>query len=222
MKEEPVSALGALYQGEKSDATGIFNVAMAMMGIAAAYIVAAVGIFGQLDSTSWIVVIALPIPLWLIAGFHSLLTLNGMMHGASVQILENHLYRETDLPPGARKYVGSKGADRIMDIGQSHPIHKVTTAFVYGGVALAVVGFTGLAVYNAWGSANNFARYGSMIGYVLAAGVVAGSWGWGMKEVNEANGERDRIEEVEQLRLEAEAAAEAQLLLIASQPVQGA
>ena len=36
-----ISALSALYQGEKADASVIFNTAMAMMGVAGAYLVGA-------------------------------------------------------------------------------------------------------------------------------------------------------------------------------------
>ncbi len=42
-----VAALGALYQGEKTDASAIFNTAMAMMGVGVAYLVGCVSALGE-------------------------------------------------------------------------------------------------------------------------------------------------------------------------------
>ena len=38
-ENDPVIALAALYQGEKTDASYVFNTAMVMMGVAVAYLV---------------------------------------------------------------------------------------------------------------------------------------------------------------------------------------
>jgi hypothetical protein len=190
---EPVSAVSALYQGEKADQAGTFNVSMAMMGIAAAYALAVIvgaDKFGK-GSFPWIVVIALPIPLWFIAAFHSLLTLNAMMHGVSVQILEDRLFRETGLPLEARNYVGSKGADRIMDIRKAHRVHKFTTYFVYGGVAFAVVFFTIYLVFISWSHSTNLVRVVAAVGYIAAAMIVGLSWFYGLEVVRGAENERE-------------------------------
>ncbi|UMP01617.1 hypothetical protein [Amycolatopsis sp. EV170708-02-1] len=102
--DDAPGALNALYQSEKADASAIFNVSMAMMGIAAAYVVGAISLaekYGS-DSIPWPVVVLLPAPLWVIVVFHSLITLNAMNHGLSVLILEDRLFRRARLPRRGR------------------------------------------------------------------------------------------------------------------------
>jgi hypothetical protein len=65
---DSIPALAALYQGEKTDASSIFNTAMAMMAVALAYLVGAVSFVGKLSdgSTPWFFLLLLPFPLWLV------------------------------------------------------------------------------------------------------------------------------------------------------------
>src|SRR5437763_1215785 len=85
-----IAALSALYQGEKTDASQIFNTAMAMMAVAVAYLVGAVPFLGSIRQLplGWLFLLLVPVPLWIIVAFHSLITLNAMSHGISVQIIE--------------------------------------------------------------------------------------------------------------------------------------
>ncbi len=143
-----VVALSALYQGEKIDASSVFNTAMAMMGIAVAYLVAATPFVGTLsrDPLAWLFLAILPLPLWLVIAFHSLVTLNAMSHGISVRIVEDALFYLSEVEvvpiPTDRNLVGSAAGDRIMDITQSSPVHKLTTKVVYGGVVFLALGFS--------------------------------------------------------------------------------
>jgi len=91
--------LSALYQGEKTDASGIFNTAMAMMGIAVAYLVGAGPFVDGLShrTLGWLFVLLLPITLWLILAYQSLIALNAMSHGISVRIIANALLRASGL-----------------------------------------------------------------------------------------------------------------------------
>jgi hypothetical protein len=150
---DPVTALAALYQGEKTDASYVFNTAMVMMGVAVAYLVGAIPFVDKVSRgpIAWLFVLLLPVPLWLIAAFHSLMTLNAMSHGISVRIIENALFDESGLAArnADRELVGSAAGDRIMDITQAKVIHKVTTVVVYAGVALLVMGFTAYALHAA-------------------------------------------------------------------------
>src|ERR1700741_2128817 len=88
-----VTALAALYQGEKTDASYVFNTAMVMMGIAVAYLVGAIPFLDKLSQgvggrpLDWLFLVLLPGPLWLIVAFHSLITVNAMSHGVSVRII---------------------------------------------------------------------------------------------------------------------------------------
>lgn len=185
-ESERVEALGALYQGEKSDAASIFNTSMAMMGIGAAYLLGAVGYADKYGSSSlpWMAVLLLPAPLWCIAAFHSLITLSAMAHGVSVQIIEDGLFRESGISSGLRDSVGSRAGDRIMDIRQSHRIHRFATMFVYGGVGLAVVGFTFYIVWESWVHVPRWAQVASILAYSLEALIVLGSWLIGLRLVD--------------------------------------
>jgi hypothetical protein len=149
----PITALGALYQGEKTDAAYIFNTAMAMMGIALAYLVGALPFVDKLrtvpiEPIAWIFLLLLPIPLWLVAAFQSLVALNAMSHGVSVRIIENALFDASGLRV-KRVLVGSAAGDEIMDVTQAKFAHKITSYVVYGGVFLFEVLFTIYALYSA-------------------------------------------------------------------------
>jgi hypothetical protein len=147
-----ITALSALYQGEKTDASAVFNAAMAMMGIAVAYLVGAIPFVDKITTgpIPWLFLLLLPMPLWLIAAFHSLMTLNAMSHGISVKIIEDALFEESGLRV-KRDLVGSAAGDKIMDITQAKAAHIITTVVVYFGVFLLVIGFTAFALYSAMG-----------------------------------------------------------------------
>lgn len=192
-----LTALAALYQGEKTDSAYIFNTAMALMGIAVAYLVFAIPSVGTLSRTphGWVFLILLPVPLWLIAAFHSLITLNSMNHGVSVQIIEDQLFDASELRV-RRDLVGSAAGDKIMDISKSKLIHVLTTAFVYIGVAVLIMGFTYYAVYSASevrgpvvGEAPAVIVLAAAITYVLLLLMVGLSWLFGVRMIGNSRHE---------------------------------
>ena len=147
---DPVPALAALYQGEKTDASSVFYTAMAMMGIAVTYLIGAIPSVSNLSHgpIPWLFLLLLPLPVWLIVAFHSLMTLNAMSHGISVRIIEQALFEVSELRVES-DLVGSAAGDKIMDITKSKAAHKLITVVVYGGVFLMVVGFTAYVLYSA-------------------------------------------------------------------------
>jgi hypothetical protein len=187
-----IAALSALYQGEKTDASYVFNTAMVMMGVAVAYLVGAIPFVGNLSHgpSAWLFLLLLPIPLWLIVAFHSLMTLNAMSHGISVRIIENALFEASGLPVGERDLVGSAAGDKIMDITQSKAVHAVTTVVVYVGVACLVIGFTVYALYSAKGVVKDDVVWVlAIVGYSLLVIMVALSWIVGVRMINKGRGE---------------------------------
>jgi hypothetical protein len=157
---DSITALAALYQGEKTDAAYLFNTAMVMMGVAVAYLVGAMTVVGkpnhELNELPWPFLLLLPIPLWLIIAFHSLITVNAMSHGISVRIIEDALFEASQLGHRVKRdMVGSAAGDKIMDITQAKPAHILTTVVIYAGVAFLVVGFTAYALYTAWSLVKN-------------------------------------------------------------------
>jgi hypothetical protein len=178
-----VAALAALYQGEKTDASYIFNTAMAMMGIAVTYVVGAIAFLGNPNrgAIPWLFLLLLPVPLWLIVAFHSLITLNAMSHGISVKIIEDALFEASELRV-RRDLVGSAAGDKIMDIMQEKLVHKLTTVVVYAGVGCLVIGFTIYALHSARGGVGNgFVWVLAIVAYSLLLIMVALSWFVGLR-----------------------------------------
>jgi hypothetical protein len=187
MKDQ-VNALGALYQAEKTDAAGVFNTAMALMGIGGAYLcvlIASTDKFG-VGSLNWLIVLLLPCPLWLIAVFQSLMTLNAMSHGVSVRIIENALFAESGLQVD-RDLVGSASGDKIMDITKSRPVHIISTLVVYAGVALLVVGFTAYVLYLSWNKVPNIYGVVAIGCYTLLLIIIVLSWAVGLSMIKDAD-----------------------------------
>lgn len=180
-----VAALAALYQGEKTDASYVFNTAMAMMGIAVAYLVFALPFVGNLSrDRQWLFLLLIPTPLWLIAAFHSLMTLNAMSHGISVRIIEDALFEASRLQV-KRDLVGSAAGDKIMDITQAKAAHIVTIVVVYAGVAFLVIGFTAYALYSAKGLVPTRGIWiSTIVTYSLLLIMVALSWIVGILIIN--------------------------------------
>lgn len=187
-----ISALSALYQGEKADASVIFNTAMAMMGVAGAYLVGALSYIPNVlklpDAPIPWILLLLPAPLWLIVAFHSLITLNAMSHGVSIIIIEDALFEASGLR-AKRALVGSASGDKIMDITQSEPVHTLTTIFVYGGFAALVLLFTGYSLYLAKGLIHERYIWISSGAYLLVAVMVLRSWIAGFGIINKGRSE---------------------------------
>jgi len=196
--DDRITALAALYQGEKTDASYVFNTAMVMMGVAVAYLIGAIPFVGNLGRgpIDWLFLLLLPVPLWLVVAFHSLMTLNAMSHGISVRIIEDALFDASGLPIGGRDLVGSAAGDRIMDITQAKFAHKLTTVVVYGGVALLVIAFTAYSLYSAnavikgdVALAQTPAVEVAIATYTLLLIIVALSWIQGFRVINRGRGE---------------------------------
>lgn len=194
-----VAALGALYQGEKTDASYVFSTAMAMMGVAVAYLVGAIPFVEKLahqpfEPLAWLFLLIIPIPLWLVAAFQSLMTLNAMSHGISVQIIENALFDASRLRV-RRNLLGSAAGDRIMDVGEARLVHKITSFVVYGGVFIFEILFTGYALYSANNIINHPGRvvapvvWVAMGTYLLLMVMVGLSWLVGFGIIKEGRAE---------------------------------
>ena len=194
---DPIPALAALYGGEKTDASAVFNTAMAMMALAVTYLVWAMPFVEQLGQAphAKLSLVLLPIPLWLVIAFHSLIALNAMRHGISVRIIEDALFKASELRV-ERDLVGSAAGDKIMDITQAKFIHKITTVVVYAGVGLLVIVFTAYALYSAHRVVKDdvilpHARVvlGASIIYSLLLIIVSLSWWVGMRMIKQGRSE---------------------------------
>jgi hypothetical protein len=198
MNDNSAAALGALYQSEKADASSIFTIAMSMMGVAAAYVIGALAFSDKYgtDSMPWVVVVLLPFPLWLVASFHSLITLNTMRRALSIQIIEVRLCDVAGLSPDDQELVGNKTNEKIMDIREAPWSNKVAIMFTYGGVALAIVAFTAFVIARSWGQVALAWSITQILLYLGLVAVVALSWKCGLEELEEDTTKWEKREEL--------------------------
>lgn len=189
-----VDALGAMYQGEKTDSIGIFNVSMVMMAIAVGYVGTTLTLNGDFGGKiPWILVLLLPFPLWLIAVYHALVALSGMTHGVSLDILETALYRSTGLPdPELRDYVGSKLSNKIMDIGVASWPHKIASGFVYGGFYAAIIGDSAYILHAAAGDVSKLMWWVALVAYSVFGALVLITWWLGFRLIKRATKAKQR------------------------------
>ena len=191
--DDPITALAALYQGEKADASHLFNTVVEMSRLTVAYIIGAVLLTSKSggEQLSWLFWLLSPLPIWLIAAFHCLMTLNAMSHGISVRIIEDALFEAAGLPLGERDLVGSAAGDNIMDITQAKAVHKLAASVVWGCFSFLTVGFTVYALYSANGIIEHnvtlvHARVSeiAMGVYLLLAIMVCVSWVEGLRVIS--------------------------------------
>jgi hypothetical protein len=194
---DPIPALSALYQGEKTDASYLNNTAMVMVGLALAYLLGAIQWVDKLQvaPNARLSLVLLPVPLWLVLAYQSLVTLTTMSHGLSVKIIENALFASADLRV-SRDLVGSAAGDKIMDINKAKPVHIITTLLVYGGIFLSVLVFTIIALVSAHNVIapdvilpNARVVLVAIVSYSILFIIIAGSWKVGLRMIKQGHNE---------------------------------
>lgn len=195
-----VTALAALFQGEKTDASVRAQYGNVLIGSAVAYVAYLAGAIPFVGNPShgpisWLFLLLLPTPLWVIAALHSLMTITAISHGISIRIIEDALFKASDLRV-KRDLVGSAARDKIMDITQAKAAHKLITLIVYGGAAFLVFGFTAYALYSAEAIVKSdvVLVHAHVIEiatatYALLAIMVSLSWIVGLRMINKGRGE---------------------------------
>jgi hypothetical protein len=80
---------------------------------------------------------SLPLLLFIIAAYHSLLTLEAIFRTVSARAIEVELVSRTDLDP-KKVRLGARASDYVLDLRQQPPCFKLATGITYGGVILIV------------------------------------------------------------------------------------
>lgn len=182
-----VEALGALYQAEKTDAVGIFNAAMVLMTIILAYAGLSLSVFSDFGSKiPWRLAIWAPLPIWLIAVYLVMMSLNGMAHGISVSIIEGSLVRASGLRVDVRSYVGSSLSNKVMDVTRAPRLLKWATIYVYSGVFVASGYYTYYVMTTARGCVAAALWLGAATVYFASMLTVASTWVAGLRMINKA------------------------------------
>jgi hypothetical protein len=181
-----LTALTAIYTATRSDMSSIMNVSMALLGAGAAYIAATLAFadkFGQ--DVSWIAVILLPSPLWLVAAFHSLLLSISMSHTVTARYAERRLLTHAEVEPLDWHHIGLEAGDRIMNFKRSRWSHAVMDLIIYGGAAALVVAYSIYMLVKAWPNQTTWAVIFGCV-YLGAAVSVGFSWGHGFSQVEKS------------------------------------
>ncbi|MGH3671540.1 MAG: hypothetical protein ACRDSH_13035 [Pseudonocardiaceae bacterium] len=183
-RQESTVALVGLYQVDRADKATLMNAGLAIMGAAAAYSVGTIAFADKFGVVvSWGIVALLPIPLWIISAYQSLLACASAMRITSSIYLGNELYRRTGLPAKDAKIVGVYTSEQIMDFRAASAIHKLTIILSFGGVNAVIMGYT---VYILLRTSTKlgpaiwfFAAF-----YLIFSIVVLASWSSGLKKAS--------------------------------------
>lgn len=170
-----VPALAAIYQADRAENASTLGVVLAMLGAGIGYLTATLAFSAEIFAGIGWVAVFIPVPLWVIAAYHSLLAVTAMVRSLSVRRLEAELVRATAVAPAERVAIGMTAAERILNVTDAAVPHRVATGIAYGGIGLLVVGYTAYMVAQddfLDGLAKGIA-YG---GYTVVALLVAWSW----------------------------------------------
>ena len=175
------TAITAVYGAIRADNTSLLNVSLALMGAGLAYLGATLAFAGQLGNVlHWLALAVLPMPLWIMVAFHSLLTSLAMTNAVTAKYLEEELLQLSGISADHCRLLGYKRGDKIMDSSISAVPHRVMNYLIYGGFGLLAVAYT---IYVLWHVAREHA-VGSMAFdafYFLVAVMVILSWRAGSK-----------------------------------------
>jgi hypothetical protein len=173
---ESIPAIAAMYGAIRADNGTLLNVSLALVGAGAAYLVGTLAFADKFGtSVSWYLVAALPTPLWIIAIFHSILTISAMTNSLALRAFERELMQASFVDRSTIKGLDHANADRIMNIRVARWPHKIATAVVYSGVGVTIILYT---IYLLLSSHNKIGLWAWAFAalYVALAGVALASW----------------------------------------------
>lgn len=167
------SSLATLYSAERADLTSVLGAALTLVSATAAYL--GLALFTVLQSSVPIpdlVLLALPLPAWALAAFHSLLLALSTVRSAVCEALEERLAQRAGLDPSS---LGIRAGARVMDMSTASKPFKVAGALTYGGALATVVAFT---VWVVWVVVNSSEGLVLPVAFSGGYAVVAGLVGW--------------------------------------------
>jgi fatty acid desaturase len=180
---DELQALVAIYQAERSDASAILNIGLALVGAGAAYSVGTIAFSNQFgNSVGWAFVALLPIPLWLISAFHSLIFTLGTVCGLSALFLEEEIFKRSGIDVRYRALIGSRARENVMNAARSTYPHMLATYVTYIGIGSVIISYTIYIMYASWGGVGAW-RYLFLVAYTILFGTVLLSWISGIRTV---------------------------------------
>ena len=172
---ERAAALVALYQAERSECSSVPTVALALVGAGAAYIVGTIAFIGSFHTLGWIAVSLLPLPLWLVSAYHSLLIGKAGVHEQSALLLEDILATHAGITHSDRRSIGIRAGSTVMNWRRASLAHKLANIITYTGMILIIFGYNAYLIISIIRESNNWIW--PIIGiYAILAFSVTWSW----------------------------------------------
>lgn len=138
---DEIAVLLAIYQADRADNASTLSSAFALIGIGAAYVTGTVAFFGSIVHTLPAAVVAcLPLPLWLMASYVTIMLASAIVRTRSIVTIEARLLRHVHIAP---EYpIGSTAANMITDPRKSHWALGVVSVISQGGTLLLVAAYS--------------------------------------------------------------------------------
>jgi hypothetical protein len=142
------AALIAIYQMDQERISAVGNVTLTILGAGLTYLVAtapfarslAETLAKQFPRSDWVpgtFLASLPLLLFIIASYHSLLTLEAIFRTVSARAIEVELLSIAHLDPEKVRF-GAGASDYVLDLRQQPIRFKLATGISYGGIVLIV------------------------------------------------------------------------------------
>lgn len=167
-----LAALAPIYTADRADNSA--GEVFAILGAGAAYITATLAFSGQIfRSIGWLGPF-LPLPLWIMAAYQSLLTGVAMVRSLSIRAIESKLLNSTNFSEQQARAIGLQSSERVINVNDASLIHKAASFATYGGIMLMICAYTVFIILadpditNAW-------RIVAYAGYVFLAILVVAS-----------------------------------------------
>jgi hypothetical protein len=167
-----IAALAPIYTADRADnsAGEVFTI----LGAGAAYITATLAFSGQIFRSIGLLGPFLPLPLWIMVAYQSLLTGAAMVRSLSIRAIESKLLNSTDFSKLQAQAIGLQSSERVLNVNDASFVHKVISFATYGGIVLMVCAYTVFVISTDPDIANTW-RIVAYTGYAFLAILVVAS-----------------------------------------------
>ena len=135
-----IAALTPIYTADRADNSA--GEVFAILGVGAAYVTATLAFSSQIfRSIGWLGPF-LPLPLWIMVAYQSLLTGVAMVRSLSIRAIEGKLLESTDFSEQQSRAIGLQSSERVVNVSDASFIHKAISFATYGGIVLMICAYT--------------------------------------------------------------------------------
>ena len=135
-----IAALTPIYTADRADNSA--GEVFAILGVGAAYVTATLAFSSQIfRSIGWLGPF-LPLPLWIMVAYQSLLTGVAMVRSLSIRAIEGKLLESTDFSEQQSQAIGLQSSERVINVSDASFIHKAISFATYGGIVLMICAYT--------------------------------------------------------------------------------